>query len=123
PSTVQQIIGNLSNGSALVTDRYLVYNYASINCRQLCWSHLIREFVRFSERDRASSYIGRGLLKAAKRLFKLYRRFRAGKLRPDNWEYYCGRLRMRTRKLLEKAAGFNTEPNERRLKAKTQSED
>jgi transposase len=36
------------NDSIIVTDRYAAYNYFSADNRQLCWSHLLRDFERFA---------------------------------------------------------------------------
>ena len=37
----------------IITDRYAAYNYFNADERQVCWSHLARDFERFAN----SSYV------------------------------------------------------------------
>ena len=37
-----------SNDNIIVTDRYAAYNYFNEEQRQICWSHLTRDFERFA---------------------------------------------------------------------------
>ena len=50
--------------------------------RQICWAHLLRRFVAFSERDGVAGAIGRELLDATGVLFEYWYDFKAGKARP-----------------------------------------
>ena len=46
----------------LVTDRYSAYNWYLVRWRQLCWSHLLRDFEAIRGRGGASEEIGDALL-------------------------------------------------------------
>jgi transposase len=73
----QEILGKLFGG-ILISDRYSSYNW--VDFRQLCWSHLKRDFKKFSERDGPSGRIGKGLMIYQKRIFMYWRRVKSGKL-------------------------------------------
>lgn len=60
----------------LVTDRWNGYNGWPIRRRQVCWAHLIRDFVGFSEWRGEAGQIGRRLLKEAVRVFEVWHRAR-----------------------------------------------
>ena len=44
------------------TDRYAAYNWIDPRQRQLCWAHLKREFIAWSERTGATARIGVGVI-------------------------------------------------------------
>ena len=72
PSRGKKVLKQLMEGfeNILVTDRYAAYNYFDSSQRQMCWSHLKRDFKRFSERrDPMVSRLGKGLLKQESELF------------------------------------------------------
>jgi transposase len=112
------LVGELTRG-VLVTDRFSAYSFASTANRQVCWAHLARDFTAMAERGGPSGRVGRGLLRVARLVFEIDRRYRAGKLSNLLWEYYCGRLRMRARAYLEQGARMDTKPGERSVKAQT----
>ena len=70
---VEALIGE-DHGAKIITDRAPVY--ARWARRQLCWSHLLRDFVSLSERP-SSAAQGRRLVEAARALFQLNRAFLA----------------------------------------------
>jgi transposase len=57
------LIGEQPTGN-VVSDRYAVYDYVDEHRRQICWSHLLRDFARISQRAGLAGRIGRGLLGA-----------------------------------------------------------
>ena len=57
----------------LISDRFSSYDWFETFCRQLCWSHLKRDFQAIF--DRGDTEVGRGLLDCAKRVFQAYARF------------------------------------------------
>lgn len=63
----------------LVTDRWDGYLWYG-GLRQICWAHLKRDFQEMSERAGAAGRLGRHLLDARKRIFKLWHRVRDGTL-------------------------------------------
>jgi len=62
------------------TDHYAGYHWIDPHQRQLCWAHLKREFVAWSERAGETARIGLALLAAEKRLFEQWYRVRDGTL-------------------------------------------
>jgi transposase len=62
------------------TDHYAGYHWIDPRQRQLCWAHLKREFVAWSERAGETARIGLALLAVEKQLFALWYRVRDGTL-------------------------------------------
>jgi hypothetical protein len=62
------------------TDHYAGYHWIAPCQRQLCWAHLKREFVAWSERTGETARIGLALLAVEKQLFALWYRVRDGTL-------------------------------------------
>jgi transposase len=62
------------------TDRYAGYHWIDPRQRQLCWAHLKREFIAWSERAGETARIGLALLAVEKQLFALWYRVREGTL-------------------------------------------
>ena len=63
------LIGAKPSGT-IVSDRYAVYDFVDPKQRQLCWSHVLRDFTRISERAGLAGQVGRGLLGAGYLLFR-----------------------------------------------------
>ena len=64
----------------LISDRYSSYTWIDDSQRQLCWAHLLRDFIKISERSGQSGQIGEQLLSYSKRMFRLWWRLRDGLL-------------------------------------------
>jgi hypothetical protein len=60
------------------TDRYAGYHWIDPRQRQLCWAHLKREFIAWSERAGETARIGLALLAVEKQLFTFWYRVREG---------------------------------------------
>jgi hypothetical protein len=60
------------------TDHYAGYHWIDPCQRQLCWAHLKREFLAWSERTDETARIGCALLEVEKQLFALWYRAREG---------------------------------------------
>lgn len=84
----------------LVTDRWNGYNAWPIRKRQVCWAHLIRDFVGFSELGEKAGKIGTRLLKEACRMFELWHRVRDRTLARSTFQVYLGPVRRRVHRLL-----------------------
>lgn len=66
------------------SDRYSAYNWLDLAHRQLCWSHLIRDFQAFVDRNGESAVIGKLLLAQVEIFFTLWHQVKDGTLsRPD----------------------------------------
>jgi transposase len=62
----------------LISDRWSGYNWLPVSSRQLCWSHLLRDFQAFVERGGESQQIGEDILTQADRMFEWWHRVRDG---------------------------------------------
>jgi transposase len=62
------------------TDHYAGYHWIDPRQRQLCWAHLKREFVAWSQRTGETVRIGLALLAVEKQLFTAWHRVRDGTL-------------------------------------------
>jgi transposase len=75
--TVQSMLGKLHG--ILVTDRGRQFGFWAMDKRQICWAHLIRKFVSFSEsRNDAVAKLGNDLLLFSRVLLYQWHRFRGG---------------------------------------------
>ena len=85
----------------LVTDRYSAYNCYPVRWRQLCWSHLLRDFEAIRGRGGASEEIGNALLEQAHQMFTWWHRVREGTLTRSTFRSYMTPLRREVERLLE----------------------
>jgi transposase len=85
----------------LVTDRYSAYNWYPVRWRQLCWSHLLRDFEAIRGRGGASEAIGDALLEQAHQMFTWWHRVRDGTLKRSTFRSYMTPLRREVERLLE----------------------
>src|SRR5499433_1330934 len=83
------------------TDRYAGYHWLDPRQRQLCWAHLKREFVAWSERTGETARIGLALLAVEKQLFTLWYRVRDGTLTWADFQVAMLPLMARVRTLLQ----------------------
>ncbi len=75
----RELLGELFKG-IVVSDRWSGYNWLSNSCRQLCWSHLRRDFQAFVERGDESQRLGEALLAEVELMFRWWHRVRDGTL-------------------------------------------
>jgi transposase len=73
----KEMIGETFKG-ILNSDRWSGYNWLPVSSRQLCWSHLLRDFQAFVERGGESQQIGEDILSQADRMFEWWYRVRDG---------------------------------------------
>jgi len=84
----------------LVSDRHGAYNGWADAKHQFCWSHLIRDFVKLSERRYDSERIGKALLAEAARMFAWWHRVRDGTLARSTFRVYMRLVQRRVEALL-----------------------
>jgi len=105
---VQEVLGAEVWGT-IGTDRYAGYHWIAPCQRQLCWAHLKREFVAWSEHAGETSRIGLALLVVEKQLFELWYRVRDGTLAWADFQVAMLPLMARVRTLLQEGvAGADT---------------
>ncbi len=87
----------------LVSDRATALKFWVMKRRQICWAHLARKFVSFSERDGPAGKIGKELLEYTSLLFDYWSRFRQGRLRRETFVARMAPVRLQVEALLERA--------------------
>jgi transposase len=87
----------------LVSDRWGGYNFFC-GVRQICWSHLKRDFKAISEAKGSMGKIGQELYGLAKKILKLRKRVRDGTLQWRTFQKRMTPLMIRVEELLEKGA-------------------
>ena len=96
----KELLGEIVWG-IIGTDRYAGYQWIDPRQRQLCWAHLKREFIAWSERVGETARIGRALLEVEKQLFVLWYRLRDGTLSWADFQVAMLPLMARVRTLLQ----------------------
>ena len=86
------------------SDRYSVYEYIAERWRQVCWSHLMRDFQAMIDRGGAGEGIGERLLALSKRLFRQWHRVRDGTLTWSAFQERMRRLRREVKQALEEGS-------------------
>jgi transposase len=87
----------------LTTDRWNGYNWYDLALRQLCWSHLTRDFQSFVDRGGEGGRIGALLMKERDRMFKWWHRVRDGTMPRAEFERRMGKVERRIGRLLREA--------------------
>lgn len=96
----QQLLG-AGFGGVVVSDRYSAYKWIPVERRQVCWSHLDRDFTAIAERGGPSAEVGLRLRRAAATLFRRWKLVRAG-ARDRAWmARKCKRLQAEVLEALE----------------------
>ena len=85
----------------LVTDRYSAYNWYPVRWRQLCWSHLLRDFEAIRGRGGTSKEIGDALLAQAHQMFSWWHRVCEGTMSRSTFRSSMRPLRREVERLLE----------------------
>jgi transposase len=94
------LLGKRMQG-VLCTDRFGPYEQHPPNQRQLCWSHLKRDFVAQGERDGPAGRWGRRALRVTHEVFELWHRFKQGHVVRSTLQRIMRPLKKRLRRLLE----------------------
>jgi transposase len=86
----------------LVSDRATALNFWAMAQRQICWAHLLRKAISFSERDGPAGAIGRELLDYIGILFGYWGELRAGQLSREKFRELMAPVRPLVEALLER---------------------
>ena len=91
----------------VVSDRYSSYSYFSAEKRQVCWSHLLRDFERFAQsRDPDLSIIGEELYRIGREVLSLHRSWREQRIDQLYFLRRCRTLRKKLFYWLKKPYGL-----------------
>jgi len=91
----------------LVSDRATALKFWAMEHRQICWAHLLRKFVSFSERAATAGELGRELLDYCGILFAYWNDFQAGTLSRAGLHAAMAPLRTQVENTLQRAAAAN----------------
>jgi transposase len=101
-ATLRPLYGALHG--ILVSDRAKALGFWAMERRQICWAHLLRKFVSFSERDGPAGAFGKQLLDYTGLLFDYWHDFKAGKLDREKLVAWMVPVRQQVEALLERAS-------------------
>jgi transposase len=76
---LRELVGTAYRGT-VISDRHRAYNCLAVERRQVCWSHLKRDFQSFADWGGATGAWGKRLLVVEAAVFREWHRFRAGQL-------------------------------------------
>ena len=100
-ATLEPLYGSLRG--ILVSDRAKALNFWAMDRRQICWAHLLRKFVSFSERAGPAAAIGRELLDYTGILFEYWHDYRDGKLAREQFVAWMAALGPKVEAVLARA--------------------
>lgn len=98
---VKALLGDLSAKRTVGSDRFGAYNGIPLECRQLCWAHLIRDFVRMVELKNGAEVVGQTGLDAAKETFVQWYRFKDGLIGRAELKVYIQTIRDKLEAVLQ----------------------
>lgn len=100
-ATLRSLYGELKG--ILVSDRASALGFWAMERRQICWAHLVRKFVSFSERDGPAERFGRELLDYTGILFEYWHDYKEGKLDKRTFHVWMKPVRDQMEALLQRA--------------------
>ncbi len=87
----------------LVSDRAAALNFWAMKRRQICWAHLLRKFVSFSERAGPAGHFGRVLLEYTGIMFDYYRQHKDGEIPRDVFRQRMAPIRLQVEAVPQRA--------------------
>jgi transposase len=102
--TIRALLGALAG--FFVSDRGSQFGFWSMDRRQICWAHLIRKFVAFSQRGDAGSEIGTGLLLLCQATLSAWHRVRDGTMTRPDFQRTKGNAEVAIIRLLERGVAL-----------------
>jgi len=101
-ATLRPLFGRIKG--ILISDRAKALKFWAMKRRQICWAHLLRKFVSFSERDGPAGRYGKELLDYASIVFETYRSYKEAKISRREFRRRMKPIREQVEALLERAA-------------------
>jgi transposase len=98
--TIRPLFGPLTG--ILVSDRASVFSFWSMGSRQICFAHLLRKFVAFSERAGPAGALGRELLEYTALVFEYWHGYKDGMLTRQEFELWLRPVRRGLEQALER---------------------
>jgi transposase len=104
-AAAKALLGESFRG-VLTTDRWASYGWVSPTMRQLCWSHLKRDFKSFLDYGGEARRIGEQLLRETRRMYRAWHKVRDGTLTRRGFQLQMKPIRRRILALLEEGRGL-----------------
>jgi len=98
---LRALLGETIHG-IVCSDRWGVYRRIAVECRQVCWAHLKRDFQKCVDRGGAAVAIGNNGLAVVQALFERWHRFRGGGLDRPSLQVQMAPVQQELRALLER---------------------
>ena len=105
--TIRPFFG--SQKGILVSDRATVFNFWAMAFRQVCWAHLLRKFIAFSERDGPAGKFGSALLDYTTLVFEYGHGYQEGALTREELNTWMQPVRRHFERTLEDAVKADIE--------------
>jgi transposase len=105
-SAAKELLGEAFRG-VLTTDRWASYGWVEATQRQLCWSHLKRDFTSFLDYGREALRVGEQLLCEVRRMFRAWHKARDGTISRLEFQLAMKPVRRRILALLEEGRGLS----------------
>ncbi len=99
--TLKPLFGKLFG--ILVSDRATALKFWAMKRRQICWAHLLRKFISFSERDGPAGVVGRELVDYVRIIFANWYEHKDGKLTRAEFQERMAPVRKHVEAALERA--------------------
>ena len=99
-AVAKAILGSKPN-QVVTSDRHSSLGWIDPAGRQICWSHLARDFQAMIDRGGAGEATGHALLRLSKRMFRWWHRLRDGTIDRHQFETIAARLRREVKAALE----------------------
>ena len=100
-ATLKPLYGELKG--ILVSDRAAALNFWAMERRQVCWAHLLRKFVAFSERDGPAGAFGLEFLNYTGLVFEYWHAYRDGTLSRETFLAWMKPVRVQFEAALARA--------------------
>lgn len=97
--TLQLLLGD---AGTLVSDRASALKFWAMHRRQICWAHLLRKFIWFSEQSGKSKALGTDLLDYVKLMFEYWHQVKQGTLTRERFQQLMVPMRAAVEDLLQK---------------------
>ena len=99
-AVAKAVLGSKPN-QVVTSDRHSSLEWIDPEWRQICWSHLNRDFQAMIDRGGAGEATGRALLHLSRRMFRWWHRFRDGIIDRQRFKTIAARLRREVKAALE----------------------
>jgi transposase len=111
-ASAKRVLGETYPG-VVGSDRWSAYNWLDPTRRQVCWSHLIRDFQAFVDREGEPARIGTALLEQVAQMFALWYRVRDGTLSRADFQVAMQPIQTRVGELLREGTTLSHDKTRR----------